>query len=165
MIRPVGEVGDKRHILERRQALERDLGDDDDAVRLVERLIGADDAIRVNADPADSFFVAAQIAEQAKGYDLILMGRESIDYNSGVVHSIVGEMLGIPSVSPVMKLEIDGNKDTAGTHVQAGTNRDGACVSVVEAKAGNRSTAGEGGSGCAAHVGVARKSAGGVGGI
>src|SRR6478609_8539706 len=51
--------------------------------------IGADDAIRVNAEPADSFFVAAQIAEQAKGYDLILMGRESIDFNSGVVHAMV----------------------------------------------------------------------------
>jgi electron transfer flavoprotein beta subunit len=74
--------------------------------------IGADDAIRVNAEPTDSFFVAAQIAEQAKagGYDLILMGRESIDYNSGVVHGIVGEMLGIPSVSPVMKLDLEGNK-------------------------------------------------------
>ena len=41
--------------------------------------IGADDAIRINAEPTDSFFVASQIAEQAKaGYDLILMGRESI---------------------------------------------------------------------------------------
>src|SRR5688500_16352868 len=41
--------------------------------------IGADDAIRVNAEPVDSFFVAAQIAAHAKtvGYDLILMGRES----------------------------------------------------------------------------------------
>ncbi len=72
--------------------------------------IGADDAIRVDAEPADSLFVAKQIAEQAKagGYDLILMGRESIDYNSGVVHGLVGEMLGIPSVSPVMKLDIEG---------------------------------------------------------
>ncbi len=70
--------------------------------------IGADDAIRVNASPTDSFFVAHQIAEHAKGFDLILMGRESIDYNSGVVHSIVGEMLGMPSVSPVMKLDIEG---------------------------------------------------------
>src|SRR6185295_13241718 len=42
--------------------------------------IGADDAIRINAEPADSFFVASQIAEHAKGYDLILMGRESIDF-------------------------------------------------------------------------------------
>ncbi|MEQ9592732.1 MAG: electron transfer flavoprotein beta subunit/FixA family protein, partial [Cyclobacteriaceae bacterium] len=56
--------------------------------------IGADDAIRVNAFPSDSFFVASQIAEHAKGFDLVLMGRESIDYNTGVVHSMVGEMLG-----------------------------------------------------------------------
>ncbi|MEQ9414711.1 MAG: electron transfer flavoprotein subunit beta/FixA family protein [Cyclobacteriaceae bacterium] len=70
--------------------------------------IGADDAIRVNAEPTDSNFVATQIAEHAKGYDLILMGRESIDYNSGVVHSMVGELLGLPSVSPVMKLDIEG---------------------------------------------------------
>ena len=70
--------------------------------------IGADDAIRINAQPTDSNFVARQIAEHAKGYDLILMGRESIDYNSGVVHSMVGELLGLPSVSPVMKLDIEG---------------------------------------------------------
>ena len=84
--------------------------------------IGADDAIRVNAEPADSFFVASQIAEQAKagGYDLILMGRESIDYNSGVVHGIVGEMLGIPSVSPVMKLDIDGTKVKMAREIEGG---------------------------------------------
>lgn len=83
--------------------------------------IGADDAIRVNAEPTDSFFVAAQIAEQAKaGYDLILMGRESIDYNSGVVHSIVGELLGIPSISPVMKLDIDGAKAKLAKEIEGG---------------------------------------------
>ena len=84
--------------------------------------IGADDAIRVNADPTDSFFVAAQIAELAKsgGYDLILMGRESIDYNSGVVHGIVGEMLGMPSVSPVMKLDIEGNKAKLVREIEGG---------------------------------------------
>jgi electron transfer flavoprotein beta subunit len=84
--------------------------------------IGADDAIRVNADPVDSFFVASQIAEQAKagGYDLILMGRESIDYNSGVVHSIVGELLGMPSVSPVMKLDIEGGKAKLAREIEGG---------------------------------------------
>jgi electron transfer flavoprotein beta subunit len=84
--------------------------------------IGADDAIRVNADPTDSFFVAAQIAEQAKAgnYDLILMGRESIDYNSGVVHGIVGEILGIPSVSPVMKLDIEGGKAKLAREIEGG---------------------------------------------
>jgi electron transfer flavoprotein beta subunit len=84
--------------------------------------IGADDAIRVNAEPTDSFFVASQIAEQAKsgGYDLILMGRESIDYNSGVVHSLVGELLGIPSVSPVMKLDIEGTKAKMAREIEGG---------------------------------------------
>jgi electron transfer flavoprotein beta subunit len=73
--------------------------------------IGADDAIRIHAEPTDSFFVATQIAEEAKAgnYTLILMGRESIDFNGGVVHGLVGELLGIPSVSPVMKLELSGN--------------------------------------------------------
>lgn len=84
--------------------------------------IGADDAIRVNAEPIDSFFVASQIADHAKtvGYDLILMGRESIDYNSGVVHSIVGELLGMPSVSPVMKLDIEGTKAKLAREIEGG---------------------------------------------
>jgi electron transfer flavoprotein beta subunit len=82
--------------------------------------IGADDAIRVNADPTDSFFVATQIAEHAKGFDLVLMGRESIDYNSGVVHAMVGEMLGLPSISPVMKLDIDGTKVKMTREIEGG---------------------------------------------
>jgi electron transfer flavoprotein beta subunit len=84
--------------------------------------IGADDAIRVNAEPVDSVFVATQIAEQARtgGYDLILMGRESIDYNSGVVHGLVGEMLGIPSVSPVMKLELEGTTAKVTREIEGG---------------------------------------------
>lgn len=82
--------------------------------------IGADDAIRVNTEAIDSLFVATQIAEQAKGYDLILMGRESIDFNGGVVHAMVGEMLGLPSFSPVMKLDIDGNKVTMAREIEGG---------------------------------------------
>ncbi len=84
--------------------------------------IGADDAIRVHAEPTDSFFVATQIAAQAKagGYELILMGRESIDYNSGAVHGLVGEMLGIPSVSPVMKLELEGNTAKLAREIEGG---------------------------------------------
>ncbi len=84
--------------------------------------IGADDAIRVNADPHDSYFVAAQIAHIASqsSYDLILMGRESIDYNSGVVHGLVGEMLGIPSYSPVMKLDIEGSNATITREIDGG---------------------------------------------
>ena len=82
--------------------------------------IGADDAIRVNAEPSDSYFVASQIAAQAKGYDLVLMGRESIDFNGGVVHAMVGEMLGIPSVSPVMKLDIEGTVVKMAKEIEGG---------------------------------------------
>jgi electron transfer flavoprotein beta subunit len=84
--------------------------------------IGADDAVRVNAEPTDSYFTAAQIAAVAKegGYDLILMGRESIDFNSGVVHGLVGEMLGIPSFSPVMKLDIEGTTAKFAREIEGG---------------------------------------------
>lgn len=84
--------------------------------------IGADDAIRVNAQPSDPYFVAVQIAEQARkgNYDLILMGRESIDYNGGVVHALVGELLGWPSVSPVMKLDIEGNTAKMAREIEGG---------------------------------------------
>ncbi|WP_109676331.1 electron transfer flavoprotein subunit beta/FixA family protein [Dyadobacter jejuensis] len=84
--------------------------------------IGADQAIRVNMDPEDSYITATQIAHIAaqNQYDLILMGRESLDYNSGVVHGLVGEMLGTPSYSPVMKLEIDGNMATITREIEGG---------------------------------------------
>ncbi|MBK7650482.1 MAG: electron transfer flavoprotein subunit beta/FixA family protein [Flammeovirgaceae bacterium] len=82
--------------------------------------IGADDAIRINMEPTESFLVATQIAGQAKGYDLILMGRESIDFNGGVVHAMVGEMLGLPSISPVMKLDIEGTKARMSVEIEGG---------------------------------------------
>jgi electron transfer flavoprotein beta subunit len=84
--------------------------------------VGADDAIRVNADPVDAWFVASQIASIAKtnAYDLILMGRESIDFNGGQVHGLVGELLGIPSVSPVMKLDIEGNNAKVVREIEGG---------------------------------------------
>ncbi len=84
--------------------------------------IGADDAIRINSFPHDSLFVAKQIAHIAKAnnYDLILMGRESIDFNGGMVHGMVGELLGIPSISPVMKLEIEGDVVKMSREIEGG---------------------------------------------
>jgi len=84
--------------------------------------IGADDAVRVNAEPIDSVFVATQIAAYAKNekFDLILMGRESIDYNSGVVHGLVGEMLGIPSVSPVRTRDSKGTTASVAREIEGG---------------------------------------------
>ncbi len=84
--------------------------------------IGADDAIRINCEPTDAYFVAEQIAAVAatEKYDLILMGRESIDFNGGQVHGIVAEMLGLPSFSPVMKLEIEGDTVKLAREIEGG---------------------------------------------
>jgi len=84
--------------------------------------IGADDATRVNSFPKDSLFVAQQIAHYARegGYDLILMGRESIDFNGGMVHGMVGELLGIPSISPTVKLDIEGSTAKLEREIEGG---------------------------------------------
>ncbi len=84
--------------------------------------IGADDAIRVNAAPSDAYFVAKQLSEVAKngGYDIILCGRESIDYNGAQVPSMLGEMLDIPSVSLIKKLELNGNDAVIDREIEGG---------------------------------------------
>lgn len=84
--------------------------------------IGADDAVRIDVEPRDAFQVARLIADYVKAnpFDLVLMGRESIDYNGGLVHGIVGELLGWPSVSPVMKLDLNGNTATMAKEVEGG---------------------------------------------
>jgi electron transfer flavoprotein beta subunit len=71
--------------------------------------IGADDAIRVNAESADAFFVAAQLADVIKkeNFDLIICGIESSDFNGSAVGGMISEFLGIPSVSAVSALKIE----------------------------------------------------------
>ena len=84
--------------------------------------IGADEAIRIDAFPEDAGFVARQIADvaQKNQYDLILMGRESIDFNGGQVHGMVGAILGLPSFSPVMQLEIEGEHVKIAREIEGG---------------------------------------------
>lgn len=74
--------------------------------------IGANDAIRVNIEPIDSLNVAQEIAKIAKEntYDVLLFGKESIDYNGGIVPSLVASILEIPFVNAVIGLEINGNQ-------------------------------------------------------
>jgi electron transfer flavoprotein beta subunit len=86
--------------------------------------IGADDAIRINAEPADAYFVAAQLAGVLKdeSFDLIFCGIESSDFNGSTVGGMLAEFLGYPSVSSVSGVrfesgqaiitrEIDGGKE------------------------------------------------------
>ncbi len=84
--------------------------------------IGADEAIRVNAEPTDGFFVAKQLAEVVKngGYDLIIGGRESIDYNGGMVPGILASLLDMNFVNTCISLEVDGDKATAVREIDGG---------------------------------------------
>src|SRR5439155_6301375 len=73
--------------------------------------IGADECIRVNLEPKDSFTVANEIANATKGenFDLIITGRESIDYNGSQVCDMLGELLGVPSIDFVTDIQFEGN--------------------------------------------------------
>ena len=84
--------------------------------------IGATDAVRVNAKPHDAWFVAYQIAQYVKAnpFDLILTGRESIDYNGSKVAGMLGELLDLPSVSIIKKLDVDGNNGTVEREIEGG---------------------------------------------
>jgi electron transfer flavoprotein beta subunit len=85
--------------------------------------IGADKAVRVDADPTDAYFVAAQIAAHAKNekYDLIITGKETIDYNSFEIGGMVAEMLDLPAVAFVQKLDIEGGVATMKREVEGGS--------------------------------------------
>jgi len=82
--------------------------------------LGGDEAIRINTEPTESYFVAAQIAEIAKGYDLVLLGKETIDYNGGAVGGMLAEMLDLPFVANATNLQIAGTTATVKREIEGG---------------------------------------------
>lgn len=100
-------------------------GADSDAIIRKALALGGDEAIRVNAQPTESFFVAYQIAEIAKNgtYDLIFTGKETIDYNGSSVGAMLSELLDLPFIAlatnlqlndgiAIIKREIEGGEET-----------------------------------------------------
>lgn len=84
--------------------------------------LGGDEAIRVNADSHDSFYIASQIAEVAKqgGYDLVFTGKETIDYNGSAIGGMVAELLNLPYVSLAIKFDLNGNTATITREIEGG---------------------------------------------
>lgn len=84
--------------------------------------IGANDGVRVNSVPRDAYFVAKQISEYAKdkSFDLILAGRESIDFNGSQVPSMIAEFLDLPSVNIAKSINIDGAVATLDREIEGG---------------------------------------------
>ncbi len=87
--------------------------------------IGADEAIRVNVEPTDGFLVAKELAEVAKngGYDLILTGKESADYNGQMVPGMLASLLDFNFVNGCVGIEVDGTKVTLEREIDGGEEK------------------------------------------
>ncbi len=97
-------------------------GADHDSIIRKALAIGADNAVRIDTDPTDAYAVAAQIAAYAKdkNYDLILVGKETINYNGSQVGGMIAELLDMPYASVVSKLDVDGSTATLERDIQGG---------------------------------------------
>ncbi len=84
--------------------------------------LGGDEAIRVNINSNDSYVIAQQIAAIAKqgAYDLIMTGKETIDYNSACIGSMLSAILDLPYVSLANHLEVNGNTATIQREIEGG---------------------------------------------
>jgi electron transfer flavoprotein beta subunit len=84
--------------------------------------LGGDEAIRINVESQDSFFVASQIAAVARqgNYDLILTGKETIDYNNSAIGGMLAELLDMPFVSLATKFQLNGTTATINREIEGG---------------------------------------------
>jgi electron transfer flavoprotein beta subunit len=99
----------------------------DEAVIRKALAIGADEAVRIDADPKDAHYTAMQIANYAKsnGFDLVLTGKETINYNGSQVGGMIAEAMDLPFVSLATKLDVNGSTLTLEREIVGG-------VQVVE---------------------------------
>jgi electron transfer flavoprotein beta subunit len=97
-------------------------GEDTDPIIRKALALGGEEAIRVNAESHDSFYIASQIAAIAKegNYDLIFTGKETIDYNGSSIGGMVAELLDLPYVSLASKLDLAGNEITVVREIDGG---------------------------------------------
>ncbi len=85
--------------------------------------IGADDAVRVNMDPKDTYATAVQIAQYAKDNDftLIMTGKETIDYNGSSLGGMVAELMDAPFISYASHLEMEGDTAVVTREIEGGS--------------------------------------------
>ena len=83
--------------------------------------VGADDAIRIDSEPKDAYFVAKQLAAVSGEYDIILAGIEASDYNGSAVGGMLAELLGYNSVSAVSGLNIENGTATINREIDGGS--------------------------------------------
>jgi len=88
--------------------------------------MGVDKAILLKDDaPRDSFAVARALADELKtiSADVIFFGKQSVDSDDAAVGIMVAEMLGLPSVSVAVKLDIENGLATAEREIEGGKEK------------------------------------------
>ena len=95
--------------------------------------LGGDEAIRIDSTSNDSFTIANEIAQVAKegAYDLIFTGKETIDYNSACIGSMLSALLDLPFVSLADHLEINGNTATVKREIESGEETCEATLPII----------------------------------
>jgi electron transfer flavoprotein beta subunit len=95
--------------------------------------LGGDEAIRVNTDNSDAYYIAAQIAEVAKqgGYDIIFTGKETIDYNGSSIGGMVAELVDAPYISLATKFDLNSNIATVVREIEGGEETAEVALPVV----------------------------------
>ena len=95
--------------------------------------LGGDEAIRVNADSHDSFYIASQIADIAKqgNYDLIFTGKETIDYNGSSIGGMIAELLDLPYVSLATKFDLEGTNAVIVREIEGGEETNKVALPLV----------------------------------
>ncbi len=87
--------------------------------------LGGDEAYRIDIDPIDAFTTAAQIAHASKqaSYDLILTGKETIDYNGGMVGAMVAELLDMAYVGQATSLDVQDSRFFITREIEGGIEK------------------------------------------
>lgn len=93
--------------------------------------VGADDAIRIDTAPKDAFFVASQLVEVAKDFDVIMVGIEASDYNGSAVGGMLAELLGYNSISAVSGMNIENGQLTLTREIDGGQQKISVSTPVV----------------------------------
>src|SRR5882672_6638254 len=95
--------------------------------------LGGEEAIRVNSDSHDSYYIAYQIAEIAKQgqYDLVFTGKETIDYNGSSIGGMVAELLDLPYISLATKFDLNGTAVTVTREIEGGEETDEVALPLV----------------------------------
>jgi electron transfer flavoprotein beta subunit len=88
--------------------------------------LGGDEAIRVNGEGGDAFYIASQIASVAKQgqYDLIFTGKETIDFNGSSIGGMIAELLDLPYLSQGSKFELNGTTAVVTREIEGGEETD-----------------------------------------